>query len=209
MFEKEIKLTAQSASTLDAVKVSPIVLNSLDGTFHQRIEDIEARRFLAAYYDSVDQVLNHNRCSLRSRLEGDHWKAAFKLKGRIEQGLSVRQEFECPVDGWLDGVDDLPEGELKDHVLRYLEPDTPLIQRVTMDMSRTIVNLRLGQTRVEMVLDSGIIKGATQAVELNEVELELKSGDIEQVMGLSEKLMESFPLIHSTQTKHAIGLSLS
>ncbi len=115
MLEQEIKLTATTSNTLKNVSTSPLVLAfvvpPVDDTPPQPL------RFLAKYYDTENRVMEQSMCSLRARREGDKWKAAFKLKGQIVDGLSVREELECDINGWLSCADDLPSGSLKDRVL--------------------------------------------------------------------------------------------
>ena len=92
--EQEFKLTAADGAILEAIAASSLVRDLAVSTK-------EAVRQVGRYYDSDTRTLEARLCALRSRSEGEGFMAAFKGKGEIVDGLSVREELECPVDGWL------------------------------------------------------------------------------------------------------------
>ncbi len=203
MYEQEVKLTATESAVLDEVLHSSLVRRLDTGIGAQ-----DEVRYVGVYYDNDSGALGAKRCSLRARLEGDRHRAAFKFGGSIENGLSRRHELEADIDGWLDNVAQLPEGELKDAVVNIIPFDAPLRGRVTVDMRRSIRNLEFAGTDIELVTDHGTIAGQSKQVALYEVELELKHGDLAKLVELGEMLTQQFALTPSTMTKHRIGLQL-
>ena len=203
MLEQEIKLTADDATTLDAV-INSALVKSLDSGIGAQ----NNVRYLGKYYDTDARILAANFYSLRARLEGDKWRAALKFDGSIVNGLSRRQELQADINGALDCPDQLPAGELREKVLGVLPADAKLRAFVTVEMQRSIRNLMLHDTAIELVADNAVIHGATQRTKLYEVELELISGDLAQVIELGETLAKEFKLTPSTATKHRIGLQL-
>ncbi len=203
MLEQELKLTAEHRATLDQVIQWRETQQRIVG-----VPDLKPVRFFAVYYDTRDRRLEQQHLSLRARLEGDRWRAAFKLKGEMVDGLSQREEFECDITGELTSPNDLPQGKVRSSVCRFLSLETPLDPVVMVDMQRTIIDLAFDQCEVEMVLDSGIIKRNERQVSLNEVELELKSGRLDRLIEFGERLRTRFGLRRSTRTKHRIGLEL-
>ncbi len=123
-------------------------------------------------------------------------------------GLSIREEFECDIGGLLASVNDLPFGPLREKVLEFVNEDAVLFLQITVDMQRTILGLKMSECMVEMVLDTGSIRGHNGEVSLHEVELELKHGEINEMIELGRQLQSQYDLKPSTLTKHQIGLSL-
>ena len=202
MLEQELKLTAKDPSVLQEIVQSQLITKWLVAPPQER------KRYLARYHDSVDRLLYENSCSLRSRLEGEHFRAAFKEKGEIVDGLSSRVELECDISGWLSNVSDLPECELKHRVVSLLGSEMALETPVMVDMMRTVYLLCVGESAVECVTDVGTIQGAGQTVFLSELELELKQGAVDSIKSLGAQLRHQFEVEYSTTTKHQIGLAL-
>ncbi len=205
MYEQEIKLTANDDAVLDEVLQSDLVRDLDTG-----VGGCDAVRYLGFYYDTEARVLADNFCSLRARLEGERWRAAFKFGGAIdsENGLSRRHELEADINGQLDNAGQLPPGTLKDKVTELIPEDAPLSARVTVDMRRSIRNLAFEGTAIELAADKGTIRGQSRQVVLYELELELIRGDVAKVVELGEMLTRRYALTPSTMTKHRIGLQL-
>ena len=201
--EKELKLTAPDAATLERVLDSPLVsAHVVAGT------ERPPRRFHARYYDTPDGRLERRLWSLRARREGDRWKAALKTRGVMENGVSARQEYESPVAGWIAKVNELPAGELKSKLREALEESDALEPRVEVDVIRTARDLDLEGAVAELVTDAGTISAGERGVDLHEVELELKEGDFSLVERFGRRLAEEFGLVPSGRSKHEIGLDL-
>lgn len=207
MVEQEIKLTAPSLAVLQQILQSELIQRLDSGVGRQ-----DAVHYLAVYYDTECNALTNKQCSLRVRREGERLRAAVKFSGSIVNGLSQRQELEADISNWPDNISQLPHGELQNKVLENLPPDasavTPLIARVKTDMHRSIRNLNFAGSEIELSVDQGLIIGKNQQVTLYEVELELKQGDLANIIKLGKMFLQQFPLTPSTQTKHRIGLQL-
>jgi inorganic triphosphatase YgiF len=202
MYEQELKLTAPDAQTLSSVLNSDVVQQYSLGVAS------DSQRYLANYYDTRDRVLEKDRCSLRARLEGKKYRAAFKLPGKIVDGLSQRQEYECEISGWFNKPGMLPDGELKSLVLNHVEEGEKLFTMVSVDMQRRILELELNGTKIELVTDDGVVNANDRQVRLFEIELELLDGDINDIKYLGDILEQKFELSRSLSTKHQIGLEL-
>ena len=202
MFEQELKLTAVDQPTLQSI------VKSTDITRHLCQTPTAPRRFLARYHDTKERHFQALECSLRSRMEGDVFRAAFKEKGVILDGLSIRKEYECDIDGWLGEINDLPGGDLKDCVTAIAGHDGILETLVIVDMQRTIYDLDIDGTKIECVSDVGVIEGNGKKLDLCELELELKSGAIDKISELGAVLNAKYDVRPSQLTKHQIGLAL-
>lgn len=208
MIETELKLTAHSQTQLEQVIPSDFIQQYRQSAPYG--DEFTDKSLHALYYDTAQRDLRSRSFSLRSRKEGDEFVLTLKFKGELIDGLSVRKEIEEPCSGFISSVSDLPEGEIKQHILSVLTVETPLLPRVEVKMQRTAHYLEIDGTVIELVSDSGTIKGPSgRQVELYEIELELKKGEIKPMIELGKKLETKFNLTPSTMTKHAIGLSLS
>jgi inorganic triphosphatase YgiF len=202
VFEQELKLTAIDQAALQSIVESSDIIKYL-------CKPVTApRRFLARYHDTDERHFMALECSLRSRMEGDIFRAAFKEKGKICDGLSIRKEYECDIDGWLGEIADLPGGALKDSVTAIAGSSGLLETLVIVDMQRTIYDLDIGGTRVECVSDVGVIEGNGKKLDLYELELELKSGELEKISELGAVLNKKYDVKPSQLTKHQLGLAL-
>ena len=211
MLEQELKLTAPDRGTLEAVLDYQEVKSAAESwqVFHPDLaHSTEPQQFHAIYYDTADRQLVDKKYSLRIRQEGESLRAAFKLPGQITDGLSSREEYQADASKWLTMVSDLPDSPLKQTVIGLLPLDAALIPIVTVMMERTIRMLRIEQSEIELVTDTGEIKGLRQAVEHHEVELELKSASLDPLLVPGKMLEREFDLVRSTRTKHGIGLGL-
>jgi len=202
MYEQELKFTASDAQTLQSALDSDVIQQCSVGPAG------DPQRYLAKYYDTRNRDLETDRCSLRARLEGKTYRAAFKLPGKIVDGLSQRQEYEVEISGWFKKAGALPDGELKFLVLNHIEENEKLATIVDVDMQRRKIDLEINGTRIEMVTDDGIVSANDRQVVLFEIELELKHGNINDIMELGKTLEQKFELKRSLYTKHQIGLDL-
>ena len=203
MLEQELKFTVADRAVLDAVLASSLIQALIHGD-----PNPPAESFLGVYYDTPDLALQGQRCSLRARREGRRFRAALKLPGTIVDGLSSREEFEIDILDWPASVADLPDGSFRSRIAGIIPADSRLVPRIEVDMLRRVAHLASGQSRMELALDEGEIRGGGQCVALCEVELELIRGDLKDVFALGRNLENRFPLTRSTRSKHAIGLQL-
>ena len=203
MLEQELKFTVDDVSVLDEVLRSELIRPLVRGS-----SEPAAQRFHAVYYDTPEMQLESLRCSLRARKEGREFRAALKMPGHIIDGLSRREEYEIDIEDWPDAVSDLPDEEFRLRVGELISTDSELVAQVEVDMWRRAVNLAVGESQVELVLDHGEVRAGGRRTDLRELELELKRGEVADVLALGEALEKRFPLNRSVLSKHAIGIRL-
>lgn len=148
------------------------------------------------YYDTADQALKQARIALRVRRAGECWIQTLKTAGQADaSGLVRRGEWE-----WT-----LPDERLDVSLLGALLPET--IDRYALkplfatDFKRTTWLVPHLGSLVEIALDQGEIFAAPKRVPISEVELELKEGDTDGLLALSELLQAKIPLQVSTISK--------
>ncbi len=202
--EQEIKLTAPDASTLNNILTSPLLTRALEPAY---MVD-EPLRLHARYYDTHDWALFKLGWSLRTRFEGDAHICALKRNHSIIGGHSRCEEIEQPVATAFNSVADIPSGTIATAILSALSPKTQLLTRVKVNMLRSKRLLRVDQTLLELASDSGEILANGRAVHLDELELELIEGDIQNAASIAfvDQLIDQFKLRPSKYSKHQIGL---
>ena len=203
--EQEIKLTAPDQATLDRLIDSSLVRQVAchpDNPF-------EPHRFAATYYDTPDWALRELRWSLRTRYEGDRHLCTLKRNSKIRDGYSTCEEIEQTTPSGFKNIASIPAGKIAEALRAIFPASMPLLPRVKVTMQRRKRELQLGDTRLELVTDSGAISANGKHLELFEVELELLQGDMHNrfVRSFTIQLAEDFSLRPSLISKHQIGLS--
>jgi inorganic triphosphatase YgiF len=173
---------------------------------------VSRQQTAARYFDTVDLHLLHQGAGLRVRKMDGKWLQTMKAGGNAQNGLHQRNEWEGAVDRpwpqlgrlrkligddqrWLDALD---APDLK----RRLEP----LFAVQVERSRW--DLQVDGSEIEMVLDHGVIERHGKQLPVNEIELELKSGDPAALFNFALQLQEQIPLRISNSSKAERGYSL-
>ncbi|WP_458525657.1 CYTH domain-containing protein [Onishia taeanensis] len=175
---------------------------------HPRLtgQPCEDRVLANTYYDTPDGALEAARVALRIRETGTGRVQTLKTTGSGQGGLSVRGEWEWPIDADrldLDGLRPLPPMQaLGDEVL------TALVPRFATDFARRTWLVEGSKGRIEVALDDGEVRAGERRATIRELELELKDGDPAALWALAEELAASVPLRPATASKAARGGAL-
>lgn len=166
----------------------------------------------AIYFDSPDFHLKNSNLSLRVRKSSNEWTQTLKA-GRLVSGLYERYEWENAV----------PSPALDLYALRntidkkgpwremFASPKTAaeLAPIFTTNIQRTRWDLQTTDgAHIELVLDQGTVEGAGTSHPICEIELELKSGNKEQLINIALALLKDIPMRPGYETKSAHGYQL-
>lgn len=166
----------------------------------------EDRILANTYFDTPDGALEAARVALRIRDTGKGRVQTLKTTGNGQGGLSVRGEWEWPIDENrldLDGLKTLaPMQALGDETLAALAP------RFATDFSRRTWIVDVEQGRIEVALDDGEVQAGGCRATIRELELELKDGDPAALWALADEFAASVPLRPATASKAARGAAL-
>lgn len=158
------------------------------------------------YYDTPEADLERARVALRIRRTPTQLLQTLKTSGEGHGGLSVRGEWEWPIEeetldrqglAALEPMRDLPRD-----LLDRLEP------RFVTDFERQAWDLSVAGSHIELALDLGEIRAGERRAPIRELELELKSGDHDALWQLAERLAEWLPLRPAGASKAARGSAL-
>lgn len=156
------------------------------------------------YYDTPNAALNRQRAALRVRQAGDRNIQTLKTQGDFIGGAHRRQEWEWPLSS-------------KDLNLALLA-DTPLTDSVNLaalrpvfetNFERQVVMVREDETSIEVAIDRGQIVSGTRHLPLNELELELETGDSAALLAWAKKLAEQVPVFLNLVSKAEQGYYLA
>lgn len=178
---------------------------------------------LSRYYDTADMTLTRMKTSLRLREEGKARVATIKLGDLSRDGLHQRLEWSVTLgdEDWPD-TDDCrldvtwflknavsdgdPDDKLRE-ILLHLQ-NQPLQEICQARFIRTAFDIGYGDTLIELALDDGELCVNEQTAPVNEMELELREGDVRDLMDLGEELKTRFPLVPELMSKYARCLAL-
>ena len=90
-----------------------------------------------------------------------------------------------------------------------ISKEKKFIPVVITDFVRECISICSGESVIELALDRGFIQGNDKKAPICEVELELKSGKIEDLLSLKDCLKEKFILSESQISKYKRGLLLT
>lgn len=200
ILEQEIKLTIMSDQILD-LSVLPIA-------GYQR-SSIETIHLVSTYFDTPSFNLAKQGLGLRLRFDGRNWLQTVKEKGQIENGLHQRMEWEHLLPSKAFNLALLKQTPLQELIEDEKSWET-LSPIFTTDFYRKHCLLEKdNQITIELAYDRGRIYTEVSERRINELELELKNGELHYLKTLAETLCITEPLQPSNFSKAQQGYELA
>ena len=204
--EQETKYTIKDPLTAD------IIWNDAVSGVYGHASGAETVEMEAAYFDTKDRILRDNNIALRVRREGDISFATLKWGGsKTVHGLYEHQEVNVPVDTG-ENIVPPPPGLFEESIDGRKMSD--LIGRKKLrELFRTIVTrrrtkIRYGSSVVELAIDRGRIVAGEKIELISEIEIELYSGDLSDVLALTSEISGQYGLEPENRSKYARALAL-
>ena len=199
--EQEIKLVVKGTTKLDLLSMTWIT-DLAEG-------EIETKRLISTYYDTPGLHLIKQQLGLRVRKSGDVWLQTVKTSGSSVNGFHQRNEWE---DELKDAQWDLQK--LKQTPLVAVINDPKLWSQLqpvfTTNFVRETLQLSLSNnTKIELAYDRGQVVSGDLAEPIHEIELELKSGSLEQLKRLASELCQHLDVTLSNINKAQRGYKLA
>lgn len=161
------------------------------------------------YFDTPDGRLNRERVALRLRETGDQVIQTLKTGGHMQSGAMQREEWEWTLSEPVLDLACLEQTPLAGHPalddLRHCF-DTDFERRV-LDLSTTSPGGVA--TLIECAIDRGAIRANAAEAPLQEVELELKSGDEQALSAVALEMVRSVPALVNSISKAEQGYYLA
>ncbi len=173
-------------------------------------ETPEETHMVAVYYDTADGRLHAKHAAYRIRLEGDDYIASIKARGKVSGGLHQRLEWnlsqeddnpDLPVFATADLLDGDSEGVLKE--LLDAVGDEDLVEVCRTEFDRLAMMVACQDTLIEAAFDFGTLSAADRSIPMEEMELELKEGDVRDLIELGRELVRRFPVVPEEMSKYA------
>lgn len=187
--EIEIKLTVHPGDL-------PAVLLAV-GEVASIVEAPGVKRLESRYYDTTCRKLKSGGMTLRVRRTGDRFVQTVKTEG--DGSLFARGEWEKSVTSFAPELDGHAEG-----LAEVFVTDIARDKRIACFPA-----WRSDPSRIELAMDTGVIRAGGRELLVNEVELELIEGAAADLFDLGARLAELVPLQLSVDAKSARGYRLA
>lgn len=164
------------------------------------------RRLYNIYYDTPKLELHQAAMALRLRRAGRQWLQTLKGGGSVKGGLHERSEWEVPVNrAALDFS--MPEmAEWDEHLPPSLRDKLQPV--FVTDFFRSSRLLDWQGALIELCMDRGEVRTEQHSTPICELELELKSGDPQQLFELALAILEIVPFELEVTNKAEQGYHL-
>lgn len=165
----------------------------------------------ACYFDTDDYILSKNDIAFRVRMEGSRIVASLKWNGESEEGLHTREEINVPVNDETCFIIPKPEIFIESDIGRKmieLVQGKPLHSLLETRFLRSRLRVDTGKSICEVAIDEGEIVTDFGTLPICELEIELFSGDKEDVLHIGKTLADKYNLTAEDQSKYARGLTL-
>lgn len=171
------------------------------------LEEIEMS---AVYYDTDALDLCNSQIAFRIRRENGNPVATLKWGGKVENGLHMRGELnvtvdeeysKCPVLSIFKG------SEIYD-IIEKAAGDKPLKPLMEANCLRKQMRVDTGKSISVVSLDVGEIVTQKGTAPISELEVELYSGDEQDMIALGRELATKYNLREGAKSKFKVGLEL-
>ena len=169
--ELKIRLASENVAKMQAW------LNSLPNAAHHQV-------ILGnTYYDTPDRFFAHEQMGLRVRTENTRYEMTLKTAGKVVDVVHIRPEYNLPLNGPRPDF-----AQLNAHFQLGFENATQinaeLLPTFSTDFTRHIWLVRYQQSQIEIALDQGNIRNTLGECEICELEFELKTGQLKDILAL-------------------------
>ncbi len=164
------------------------------------------RRLQNIYYDTPKLDLHRSRMALRLRHASGKWVQTLKGGGSMQAGLHQRNEWEVPVHGAELDFSATQSVEWDEHLRPSLRKKLHPV--FVTDFTRNSRMLDFRGAQIELCMDHGEVRTEQQSMPICELELELKSGDPQQLFELALELLNVVPFELETVSKAEKGYHL-
>lgn len=166
----------------------------------------ETRRLHNIYYDTPTLDLHKSKMALRLRRVKGLWQQTLKGGGQVLAGLHQRNEWEVPVPSAKLDFTNLDQDVWDEHLPpSWRESLQPVF---VTDFYRSSRLLNWQGAIIEVCMDHGEVKTSEYSTPICEVELELKSGEPQQLFELAQAILEVVPFELEVVSKAEQGFRL-
>ena len=160
------------------------------------------------YFDTPDQLFRQADMGLRVRTHNNSHEQTIKTAGKVIGGLHQRPEYNVEI------CSPAPELSLFSNEIWQDNQNVEQLQEALVPLFTTDFNRQIwlienqNGSKIELVYDTGNISSGSQSIEINEIELELVTGDASDLFELASALFETIMLRPGSKSKAARGYAL-
>lgn len=165
------------------------------------------------YFDTPDLSLRKQDIGLRIRSNGTALEQTIKTAGKVVGGLHQRPEYNVAIDQHFPNLSLFPSHIWSsEHIVEDLQTD--LISLFSTDFTRQIWLITLTNgAKIELVYDSGSVSsqasGELKSEAIAEIELELVTGEVEDLLTFAHQLLSRVKVRPGIHSKAARGYRLA
>lgn len=199
--EIELKFNIHSDRVADAIWEDELFAS---------MEEADSREEMcldARYYDTADYALSKSYIAYRVRKEGERWVAALKWRGTNVGALHKREELCVPVYDNKPDVSIFAQSDMGDELMR-ITGGRELECIFKTQVHRKMFRIDTGTSIFEISIDSGRILTPYGQEPINEVEIELYSGETDELLEIGKMLTDRYELTIAENSKYARGINL-
>lgn len=168
-----------------------------DGQLAKCCTAVHRLHMQADYFETTEGLLRQAGAALRLRKENNTSICCMKQGKHIENGCTVRNEYEVEAPTIEEGLQHLPEAGAPRALCEAIVC-SELVTLAHTDFHRTAMLLHHitadGGCTAELALDIGTLGNDTASVPFSEAELEFKAGDDDAFLALAAMLETEFSL---------------
>ena len=181
-----------------------------EDSLFSEIEEDDSReeiQMTAIYYDTDEFDLARNKIAYRVRREGERLIATLKWSGKSEDGLHTREELCVPVPEREPDISPFLESDIGEELEQILE-DKEMTELLRTDIRRRSFRIDTGTGLFEISVDTGSVLAGGGEAPVQEVEVELFSGETEELLEIGKRLQEVYGLETEDTSKYVKGIEL-
>jgi len=174
---------------------------------HPLLASIQSQKqhLLNTYFDTPALELHARRVAVRFRKKGWQWLCTVKSAEPASGGLAMRSEWEAPATPGIFDFSHVDADDFRD----FLERRSDQFEAIfTTDFRRQVWQVPFGVSLIELAIDRGQIESRGRQTPICEIELELLSGQVDDIFSLTRQLQESLDLFPAIASKAERGYAL-
>ena len=172
------------------------------------LENGTIRRLRSIYFDTPDYAIRRAGLSLRLRDVDGAWVQTVKAKTAVKGGVSNPLESEAAVQGAKPQTDLIENPELRERLDEIINGSLilPVFETVVERTSYDLVSKN--GTHAELAIDMGHVFSDKGLMPIGEAELELKSGNVVDLIEIATTLFDGSHCKLASQNKATLGYML-
>lgn len=171
------------------------------------VSNAEKKRLQNDYFDTPEQDFERQKMGMRIRGCNGEYEQTVKTNGKVSGGLHERAEYNVPLSKAEADLTKFDPNIWPDDWDIEAMNDV-LVRQFSTHFERTAYQVRYDDAHIELVFDQGAVITDKAESDLNEIELEIVSGNTARLFDLAQTLMEFLPIRLSDVSKAQQGYQL-